>query len=74
MAVANTAVAGVLKKYLKCEKSSCKIKNFRYITFYYGGRGIAQPGRALALGARCRRFESRCPDHWFFLRSRSSAG
>ena len=28
-------------------------------------RGIAQPGRALALGARCRRFESRCPDQQF---------
>ena len=26
-------------------------------------RDIAQPGRALALGARCRRFESACPDH-----------
>ena len=25
-------------------------------------RDIAQPGRALALGARCRRFESACPD------------
>ncbi len=28
-----------------------------------GSRDIAQPGRALALGARCRRFESACPDH-----------
>ena len=28
-------------------------------------RGIAQPGRALALGARGREFESRCPDHYY---------
>ena len=26
-------------------------------------RDLAQPGRALALGARCRRFESYSPDH-----------
>jgi hypothetical protein len=26
-------------------------------------RGVAQPGRALALGARSRRFESGRPDH-----------
>ena len=26
-------------------------------------RGVAQPGSALALGARCRRFESSRPDH-----------
>lgn len=26
-------------------------------------RGVAQPGRVLALGARCRRFESSRPDH-----------
>ena len=26
------------------------------------GRGVAQPGSALALGARCRRFESSHPD------------
>ena len=29
-------------------------------------RGVAQPGRALALGARCREFESRRPDHLRF--------
>jgi hypothetical protein len=27
-------------------------------------RGVAQPGRALALGARSREFESRRPDHF----------
>ena len=27
-------------------------------------RGVAQPGSALALGARCRRFESCYPDHF----------
>lgn len=27
-----------------------------------GQRDLAQPGRALALGARCRRFESYSPD------------
>ena len=27
-------------------------------------RDIAQPGRALALGARCRWFESVCPDQY----------
>ena len=26
-------------------------------------RGVAQPGRVLALGARCRRFEPSRPDH-----------
>lgn len=26
-------------------------------------RGVAQPGSALVLGARCRRFESSHPDH-----------
>ena len=30
-------------------------------------RGVAQPGRVLALGARCRVFESRRPDHLIFL-------
>lgn len=29
-------------------------------------RSIAQPGSALALGARCRRFESSCSDHLFW--------
>ena len=29
----------------------------------YGVRGVAQSGRVLALGARCRRFESCRPDH-----------
>ena len=29
------------------------------------GRGVAQPGRALALGARGREFDSRRPDHSF---------
>src|SRR3546814_17089989 len=29
-------------------------------------RGVAQPGSALALGARCRRFESCLPDHFHF--------
>lgn len=28
-----------------------------------GRRGVAQPGRALGLGPRCRVFESRRPDH-----------
>ena len=27
-------------------------------------RGVAQPGRVLALGARCRRFKSCYPDHF----------
>ena len=27
-------------------------------------RDLAQPGRALALGARCRRFESYSPDQY----------
>ena len=35
-----------------------------------GSRDIAQPGRALALGARCRRFESACPDQKRGLRKR----
>ena len=29
----------------------------------FGCRGVAQPGRALGLGPRCRVFESRRPDH-----------
>jgi hypothetical protein len=29
-------------------------------------RGVAQLGRARALGARCREFESRRPDHFQF--------
>lgn len=29
-----------------------------------GRRGVAQPGRALGLGPRCRVFESRRPDHY----------
>ena len=32
-------------------------------------RGIAQPGRAPALGAGCREFESLCPDHVLFITS-----
>ena len=34
-----------------------------------GLRGVAQPGRALALGARCRRFESCRSDHFLSFRS-----
>ncbi len=33
-------------------------------------RGVAQSGSALAWGARGREFESRRPDHFFFLISR----
>ncbi len=30
-------------------------------------RGVAQLGRALVLGTRCRRFESCLPDHIFWV-------
>ena len=35
---------------------------FDYCPFCWNERDLAQPGRALALGARCRRFESSSPD------------
>ena len=43
------------------EKSSCNYKK-KGIRDYSVIRDLAQPGRALALGARCRRFESYSPD------------
>jgi hypothetical protein len=39
-----------------------------YPSFPAWDRGVAQLGRAPALGAGCRRFESCLPDHPSFLR------
>ena len=41
------------------------MQNKKYdVNIRIGFRGVAQPGRALGLGPRCRVFESRRPDQW----------
>ena len=58
-----TEALGVAKQNLKQEKmsqTSCDFENVLFKFFYI--RGVAQPGRALALGARCRVFKSCRPD------------
>ncbi len=52
----NIGCAKFLKKFLQK-------KIFSLCLLLVAHRDLAQPGRALALGARCRWFESNSPDH-----------
>ena len=57
------------KKCKKLKKKTCQHNKKWYVYLTKDKRDIAQPGRALALGARCRRFESCYPDHLSIMRS-----
>ena len=58
-----------LNKY-KIKIKICILKKWCYNSIRF--RGVAQSGRVLGLGPRCRRFESFRPDQIFFKSSEPS--
>ena len=66
----------MIENLLKRNKQKIKIKICILKKCCYNEhrfRGVAQSGRVLGLGPRCRRFESFRPDHKFQNRRRNAA-